>query len=424
MGHRVRNVLVATLIALCLSACGKHSERKSPEPAASASAPYEQKRLKVSYGQGFLHSVERTLPLVGTVVADKSVTVPSRATGQIVEVYVVQGERVSQGQILATVDTSDSRLAVRKSQAELAQELAVLGLKSPQDKLRSVDQVPSVIKAKATLENAKENLDRYEKLHREHLVSDVDYLQKKTAYVTAEADYRAALESVTQNMASVRAAQLSVAINQKKVTDAVVRAPVSGVVDEVTTAPGAYVSAGSNTGIVILKDRPLYVSLDVPQIHLAQLAVGKILTFKTPAYPDQTVTARVAQLGGRVNSNSGAIPARAEILSPPSWMVPGVSAEVELMAERLPDKLLVPQAAVLTQAGKSSVFVVASRSGDTATLKKVQVKVGQQSGDWVVVEGEVDPYQKLVTSDLLGLDDGGKVELGQEIKPEIPESLR
>ena len=255
-------------------------------------------------------------------------------------------------------------------------------------------------------------------------MSDVDYLQKKTAYVTAEADYRAALESVTQNMASVRAAQLSVAINQKKVTDAVVRAPVSGVVDEVTTAPGAYVSAGSNTGIVILKDRPLYVSLDVPQIHLAQLAVGKILTFKTPAYPDQTVTARVAQLGGRVNSNSGAIPARAEILSPPSWMVPGVSAEVELMAERLPDKLLVPQAAVLTQAGKSSVFVVASRSGDTATLKKVQVKVGQQSGDWVVVEGEVDPYQKLVTSDLLGLDDGGKVELGQEIKPEIPESLR
>ena len=137
----------------------------------SASTRPEQKMLKVSYGQGFLHSVERTLPLVGTVVADKSVTVPSRATGQVVEVYVVQGERVSQGQILATVDTSDSRLAVRKSQAELAQELAVLGLKSSQDKLRSVDEVPSVIKAKATLENAKENLDRYEKLHREHLVA-------------------------------------------------------------------------------------------------------------------------------------------------------------------------------------------------------------------------------------------------------------
>lgn len=424
MGHELRNLLYALAVLAVLAGCHKEADKKASNPAPTPSTEAQTKTLTVSFSRGILRSLDKTLPLVGTVVADKTVTVSSRATGQVERVYIVQGDRVSQGQVLATVDTSDSRLAVRKSQAELAQELAVLGLKSPTDKLRSVDQVPSVLKAKATMDNAKQNLDRYEKLHRENLVSDEQYLDQKTTYITAEADYRAAVESVSQSLAAVKAAQLSVDISQKKVTDATISAPVSGVVDEVTTAAGAYVSAGSATGIVILKDRPLFVSLDVPQIYLSQLSVGKLLTFTTPAYPDQQVTARVAQLGGRVNTTSGDIPARAEILNPPPWMVPGVSAQIKLETETVPDRLMVPQAAVLTQAGRSVVFIVESSSGKTATLKQVPVKTGQQTGDWVVVEGKLDTYHQVITSDLLALQDGTKVELGKELDITIPESLR
>lgn len=424
MGYSVRLFLTILALSVLILGCKKSDKPATPKPSASASQTQQKNTLTVSYSQGMVHSVERTLPLVGTVVADKSVTVPSRATGQIEQVYIVEGQRVVRGQTLATVDTSDSRLAVKKAEAQLGQELAVLGLKSPKDKLRSLDDVPSVIKAKANLENAKENLKRYESLHRQHLVSDVDYLQKKTTYITSEADYRAAKESVVQNLASVKAAQFSVAISEKKVTDAVITAPVSGVVDSVTTASGAYVSAGGDTGIVLLKDRPMFVALNVPQIHLAQLGIGKTLSFKTPAYPDQIVTARITQMGGRVNSNSGDIPARAQVLNPPPWLVPGVSAEIELFTERLPDRLLVPQAAVLTQAGKSSVFVVESSSGKTATVKKVDVKTGQRTGDWVVVDGALDDTKRVITSDLLSMDDGTKVELGKELDVTVPESLR
>lgn len=424
MGHSAKLFLSILALSVVVLGCKKSDSPKSPKPTTSATQSQGPTTLKVSYSFGRIHSVEKTLPLVGTVVADKSVTIPSRATGQINEVYVAEGQRVSRGQTLATVDTSDSVLAVKRSQAQLAQELAVLGLNSPSEKLRSIDEIPSVIKAKATMDNALENLKRYESLHRQHLVSDEEYLQKKTAFVTAEADYKAAKEGVSQNLASVRAAQYAVAINQKKLTDAVITAPVSGVLDQVTTAPGAYVSAGGDTGMIILKDRPLYVALDVPQIHLAQVGIGRILRFKTPAYPDQLISARITQMGGKVNTASGDIPARAQILNPPSWMVPGVAAEVELYTERLPDKLLIPQAGVLTQAGKSSVFVVASASGKIAKVRKVSVKTGQQTGDWIVVDGELMETDKVITSDLLALDDQTEVELGQELEVKVPESLR
>jgi RND family efflux transporter MFP subunit len=425
MGNAKRIVWFCLLVLpLILSGCKKDSKTSGGASPPGSESKSEQKALTVTYSLGLVHSVDRTLPLVGTIVVDKSISVPSLATGQIVDVFCSQGDRVSQGQVLATVDTGDSQLAVKKAQAELAQELAVLGLDSTTEKLRDLNQIPSIIKAKATMDNAKENLDRYEKLHKQHLVSDIDYSNQKTSFITAKADYDAALESVSQNLASVEAAKMNVAISQKKVTDAVVVAPVGGIVDSVTTAQGAYVSAGAEVGITLLKDRPLFVALDVPQNHLSEFGVGKIITFKTQVYPDRRLTARVAQVGGRVNPKSGALPSRAQILAPPEWLQPGLSAEVELLQERMRDQLLVPQAAVLTQAGESSVFLVASTAGKTATLKVVPVKTGQAIDDWIVIHGEVTPTDKLITSDLLGIDNGTKVELGKELEIEIPEALR
>lgn len=416
--------LLIVLISLSLLGCNKGEKPKASATANSASQAQSSDVLTVSYCQGFRHSVDRTLKLVGTVVVDKSVKVPSLATGQVDEVFVVQGQRVGKGQTLATIDTSDSRLAVKRSQAQLAQELAVLGLKSPTEKLRGIDEVPAVIKAKASLENARQNLERYKSLHKQHLVSDQEYLQQETTFISAKADYQAAKESVFQNLASVQAAQFQVAISQKAVTDAVITAPVSGVIEQVTTASGAYLSAGGDSGIIILKDRPLFVSLDIAQIHLSQLAVGRTLTFKTLPYPDREVMARVTQLGGRVDPNSGGIPVRAQVLNPPNWLVPGLSAQVELFTERLPDQMLVPQAAVLTQAGKSVVYAVKSSSGELATVEKLPVTTGQIIGDWVVVDGSIDEAASFIASDLLSLEDNGKVKLGQKLKIAVPESLR
>ena len=412
-------MLLGTLVFVLLSGC--HQEPKGPSPTAS---PHSTPSYpKVTYHQPSVQSIDRTLPLVGTVVVDKSVKVPSMATGQIVEVHCSQGERVSQGQILATVDTGDSQLAVKKAQAELGQELATLGLKSTSDKLRSLDDLPNVAKAKATMDNAAENLERFEVLHKQHLVSDVDYSDRKTAYVTARADYQAARETVSQNLASVEVSKLSVEMSKKKVTDAMIVAPVSGVVDEVTTAPGAYVSAGSDTGIIILKDRPLFLAVEVPQSHIAELSVGKVMTFKTQVYHDYLLSARVAQIGGRVNPKSGALPVRAEILNPPLWLVPGLSAEVQLIAEKLRDRLLIPQAAVLTQAGNSYVFLVKESHGKLASVKRVPVTLRQPAGDWILIEGPVKVGDKLITSDLLGLEDGTEVELKGILDLPAPEAV-
>lgn len=421
MRNAARLIMAFVGCAVLLGGCEKHSPK--PTPTAASTRSFKSELLRVSYSRGHLQDVEDTVPLTGTLVVDKSVNVPSRIGGQITSLSVEQGQRVSAGQVLATVDTDDALLAVQKAQAELKQQLAGLGLDSPNEKLRSKDEIPDVMKAKATLDNAKLNYERYKTLHKQHLVSDVEYSDKETAYITARASYQAALESASQSLASVEVSKTSVAISRKKLSDSVIVAPVSGIVDQVTTAVGAYVSEGGDSGIVILKDRPMFVNIDVPQQYLPFFRQGGLVKFVTPAYPKRVVSAQIHQIGGRVNPNSGALPARAMVLSPPDWLYPGMSAQVQLFTGTEPDRLLIPQAAVLTQAGKSKVFVVKSANGNAAELKSVSVKTGHLVGQWVVIHGEVRPEDRYITSDLLSLEENSKVILGEELKVPKPESL-
>ncbi len=403
-----------------LGGCHKKEAHPSPTPAASVSI--ENQPLKVSYSKGHLETLVDVLPLEGVLSVDQSVKVPARVGGQIRSLNVAVGDRVSAGQVIATLDTNEARLEVAKAQAQLSQDLAGLGLDSPSDKLRSKEEIPDVVKAKATLDNAKLNYERYKELHQEHLVSDLEFSDKETAYVTAKADYQAALETASQDLASLEVSRLNVAISKNQINDSYIVAPVSGVVDEMTAAVGSYINVGGDSGIVILKDRPLYVNIDVPQQHLSRFHRGSIISFTTLAYENQKLTARVEQVGGRVNPDNSGLSARAVVLDPPNWLYPGMAANVKLDTGTEPDRLLVPQAAVLTQAGKSHVFIVSSTDNGLAVIKEVPVKTGPISGDWITVEGPVEPQDQFITSDLFSLEEGTKVALGDELKLDPPGS--
>ncbi len=419
MRSTVLAVVLAVVVSSSGSGCQHHQAGSTPTPRPALSGTPEAKPPLVTHAQATRQTVTTTLPLLGTVVADKSLQVPSRATGQIVDLLVVEGDRVARGQTLATVDTAESRLAVKQAQADLSEQLAGLGLRSTRDKLRDRTAVPSVVKAKAVLDNAEETYRRYEGLHREQLVSDIDLSNQRAAYLAARADHQAALEMVDQSLAGVEAARLAVEVAEQKVTEATISAPLDGVVDSVSTAPGAFVSAGGDSGIVLLKVRPLYLSLEVPQEHLSQFQVGRPVTFETAAYPGRKVTAVVSDLAGSVNARSGAATGRARIADPPAWLEPGMVAQVQLSTGQQPDRLLVPQAAVLTQAGRSVVFVATKATtatatkGTTATAHSRPVELGQVLGDWVEVgKGDLTVQDLLITSELLALKDGDKVEIG------------
>jgi RND family efflux transporter MFP subunit len=422
----VRSSFFSVLIGLvALGSLGCHRQPVStsarPTPGTASA---EKKVQTVSHSQGRIYTVEKDIALVGTVVADRSVQVPSRATGQIVEVLVVEGDRVGAGQVLATVDTAASRLAVKQAEAQLAQQLAALGMSSVEDRLRGKDRIPSVIKAKAMMDNAKEVYDRYQGLHGEQLVSDVDLSNQRAAYIAAKADYEAAIEGVNQSLAAVKAAELAVEIAQQRVTEAVITAPFEGIVDTMTAAAGAYVSSGSDSGITLLKVRPLFVSLDIPQEQLSEFGVGEVLSFVCPGFPGRRLRASVTEVGAALNAKAGSLAARARVIDPPGWLQPGMAAEVQLETSRQPDQLLFPQAAVLTQAGKSSLFVVTSRSAKLATVEQRPVVLGVTVQDWVVIEkGEVKPEDTVVASDLLALKSGDKVELGDALTIAAPESF-
>ncbi|MEW6281221.1 MAG: efflux RND transporter periplasmic adaptor subunit, partial [Candidatus Eremiobacterota bacterium] len=346
-----RILMILALLALGCS----HGPQPTPTPRPAASAP---PAVAVELARAVQRSVSRDVELVGTLAADRTVNVAPEASGRITEVLVDLGDPVVTGQVLFRIRSADQDMQVRVSRAQLEQARASSGLYWPDGKPRDALDVPAVRKARAAMENAHQKYEEYRQLRKEELISDQNLADTRQSYLQARADYETALEQVEQASASVQVSQAQLAMTQRREQDYVVTAPMDGYVQQRGISEGAMASVGQPTNLVLVSRSPLLVTVDVPQRYAARLAVGDPLTLTSEAAPDRPIRARVRRLSPSADSTTRGLPVQGVVESPPEWLRPGMSVKVSLQMEAPVRHVLVPDAAVLTQEGRSSVFVL------------------------------------------------------------------
>ncbi|MCC7133228.1 MAG: efflux RND transporter periplasmic adaptor subunit, partial [Gemmatimonadales bacterium] len=309
-----RSTLLLGLAALvAVSACKKGEDEKTESETSGADSTAQ------AAGGGSV-----TLPVVGQTVrqgdlvlsvvttaqvrSDGVVTLKSETAGPIVRVTVRPGERVSRGQPLVEVDPRELDLAVLQAQAALEDaklklldnivgDSIVSGKPVTGERLRSAEIRAGLDRAKADLEKAK--------------------LQRERATIAA---------------------------------------PFDGVVDEIKVTVGERLANGQEIGrIVDLKN--LRIEAAVLEHDLPFIKIGGEATITAAAVPDQPIRGRVAAILPLVDSATRA--GRAVIRATGNGVLrPGMYADVRLEATRLPNRIVVPAAAVIERDGRPLVFVV------------------------------------------------------------------
>lgn len=336
---------------------------------------------------------DAVLQASGHVTARRRATVSSEVTGRLTAVLIEEGDNVRQGQVIARLDAGqfEAALAVAKAQADAAHAQAR--------------------HARAELAQHQADLARQAQLADAGLVPAQASERARTAVATAaavvESRERAAAAAVAQ------AEQARIALAQVEV-----RAPFAGVVIEKSAQVGEIVSplsAGggfTRTGIGTIVDmESLEVAVDVNEASIGSVRPGMRAETVLDAYPQWRIPSRVIAVVPAADRGKATIRVRVALEQRDDRIVPDMAARVSFRGEASgsapdgspPRDVLVPQGAIVEQAGGQAVWVVADGK---AVLRPVNAR--SRSGEGVAVDG-LRPGERVVVAPPATLREGSAV---------------
>lgn len=272
----------------------------------------------------------RTMPIylteLGTVTAYNTVTIKSRVDGQLLTVNVREGQKVSQGQVLATIDPRPYEATVAQAEGQLSKDTA-------------------------TAEYAKAEAGRYAALYKAGVVSN-DSQQVQQASAGQSAGVLAA------DRAAIQAAKVNVGYTR-------ITSPISGIVGLRLVDAGNIVHSSDANGLLVVTQlQPIAVIFNIPEDQLptviATMRGGHKLT--VDAY-DRSETTKLASgtlltLDNQIDTTTGTVKAKAIFENKDGALFPNQFVNVRLILEQRANSLVVPAAAIQNGATGSFVYLV------------------------------------------------------------------
>lgn len=352
-------------------------------------------------------SVQRQVDLQGTLLSPDQAKVSSEVAGIIRDVPVQLGSEVRVGDVLVRLEPRELQLALERAESALRQTEAQLGIiGSVNRQLPADDQIASVRQATANRDDARNTFQRAQQLNERGLMSKVDFDTAETRMKVAEANYQAALDNVRSLKAQLQDRRASYELAQKKLADAVVRAPVAGSVAERLVQPGEYIR--ENTPVVtIVQMNPLKLKTAIQERHASQIRPGQAVEFTVEAFPDRTFTGKIAYVSPAVDQATRTFPVEAMVENNDRVLKPGFFAKGSAHVKIDHDVIAAPENAVSTLAGVSTVYVIES---DKA--RQQQVTLGARQGSLFEITSGLKGDETVAASNLSQLATGVTVRIG------------
>jgi HlyD family secretion protein len=344
----------------------------------------------------------------GEVKPKRYVNISANVSGRITHLYIKEGDRVREGQVLARIDST--RFAADTRQSEAAVKAARADL----------------VRAEADLEVARLNFERTERMHRDQLVSDQALDQARAEFQMGTAN----VASLKQRIAQVEAALESSADNLEKTT---VPAPMDGVVTALAKEEGEVViGAQSFQPTVIMTVADLSVmeaEILVDETDIRSVALGQEAKVRVDALERLEIKGEVTEIGASaiprgVTSSAAATTSGTNtgnqakdfkvtitLQDPPPTLRPGLNATADITAARKTGVLAVPiQAVVVRQVDEHGAPIDPDQDKDQPQ-KPVRRRGEEKDGVFVVKDGLAS--FRAVTTGIVGETD---IEIRQGVQ--------
>jgi len=372
-------------------------------------------------------SVEKTT-LQRTVTAEavlfplqQSAIVP-KISAPVKAFYVKRASRVRKGQLLAVLENRDLAAAAQENQGAYNQAEATYATTTSAQLPEEIQKAQldtqaakQMLEAEQKIYNSRQELFQQGAIPRKELdQAGVDLTQARNQYQIAQKHVDALMATGKQQALKSAAGQLESAKGkflgaEAQMSYSQIRSPIDGVVTDRPLYPGEMAAAG--TPIVTVMDiSQVIAKAHIPQPEAALLKVGDKATIAVPG-ESEPVDAKVTVVSPALDPNSTTVEVWVQAKNPAQRSKPGTSVQVSMVAQTIPDALVIPAAALLTgQDGTTSVMVVGA---DNRAHQK-PVSVGVRQGDQVQITEGLQAGDHVVASGAYGLPDNTQVTVAAQ----------
>lgn len=281
----------------------------------------------------------------GTLEPRVQATISAKISGRIAQVLADQGDRVTKGQLLATLDDGDLRQQVAMAKAEVSATKA------------GVDRAAAEIgRAEATAIEARTLYGRSAQLSREKVLSDADMDKATQQRDVAEAELRRAKLAKVEVERQVLKAEETLRYYQERLADTKITSPFDGLVTRRSREPGDIVVPGSPI-LQVISTEEMWISAWVDESAMESLSVGQLARVVFRSRPDKSYTGTVTRMASLADRETREFVVDVTVKELPKTWAVGQRAEVYIQTARKEQALLVPQRAITWHSGKPGLFV-------------------------------------------------------------------
>jgi RND family efflux transporter MFP subunit len=333
----------------------------------------------------------------------QEIDVMAKVSGFIREMKVDIGDRVREGQLLATLEIPEMQDDLTRAAAAIEEANAELA--TARDELQRVESAHQMAHLSYT---------RIQDVSKREpgLVPQQEVDEVHSRDLVAEAQVSGAKSHIIACEQRIRVAQAEQARFTTVYKYAVITAPFAGVVTKRYANIGSLIQAGTASQtqampvIRLSENGLLRLALPVPESAVPLIHLGETVNVKVSAL-NRSFPGRVARFEDRVDQSTRTMKTEVDVPNPTLLLVPGMYAEVDLTTEQRKNVLSVPMEAVEGSGTSASVYVVQP----SGAIQIVPVRLGIENAQRIEVRaGDLREGDDVVVGSRAGLKAGGKVQ--------------
>ena len=300
------------------------------------------------------------LEIQGSVNTKQNILIYPEMAGILKKVHVKEGQHVSKGQLLATID--DGGLSNQVTQLE------------------------------GTTQLAKTTYERQKRLWKQKIGSEIQFLQTKTNYESQK--------SALRQLKSQQAKSL-------------IKAPFSGVIDDVIKETGTVVAPGQGAEIFrIVNLDNMYIEAEVPERYIASIDKNKEVKVEFPVL-GSSLNSKIKQVGSFINPNNRSFKIEVPVKNQSGNIKPNLTAKLQINDYTDVDAILIPQSIISENArGEQYIYVIKNKKlNNEAVAERLIIKTGKTQGDMIEVTKNLASNTEIIMEGARSVTNGQAVKV-------------
>ena len=311
----VTAAIVACVVAFAAFGAYEFSRQDPPKENASQTAQQQPAAQPQPPQQATTNSkAAGSLAASGYVVARRKATVAAEITGKVVEVFIDEGMTVTEGQVVARLDS-----VLAEKDYELARS-----------RVETADAAVAAISA--DLEDATRIMSRVQTLSQKNFATEADLTKAQARVGVLSAQLR-------QAQSQFETAKIDAKRSGSMLDKHQIRAPFAGVVIDRSAQPGEMISPMSvggytRTGICTIVDMDsIEIEVDVNEAFIGRVVAGGAVNAMLDAYPDWTIPASVIAIVPTANREKATVKVRIRFDKKDPRILPDMAVKVNFLAD-------------------------------------------------------------------------------------------